>query len=62
VAEDLNVAGMMKNRRLARHVADASFGEFRRQLAYKAQWAGPATRDCEGERSCPLTRNGGLTR
>jgi len=40
VAEDLNVAGMVRNRRLARHVADASFGEFRRQLEYKAAWHG----------------------
>ena len=40
VIEDLHVAGMMKNRRLARHVADASFGEFRRQLEYKTAWAG----------------------
>ena len=32
VVEDLNVAGMLKNRRLARHLADASFGEIRRQL------------------------------
>jgi transposase len=31
---------MMKNRRLARHVADASFGEFRRQAEYKAAWSG----------------------
>ncbi|HEY1669864.1 MAG TPA: RNA-guided endonuclease TnpB family protein [Trebonia sp.] len=36
VIEDLHVAGMVRNRRLARHVADASFGEFRRQLEYKA--------------------------
>lgn len=40
VVEDLNVAGMLKNRRLARHVADAGFGEIRRQLAYKTQWNG----------------------
>jgi putative transposase len=40
VVEDLNVSGMVKNRRLARHVADASFGEFRRQLEYKAAWRG----------------------
>jgi putative transposase len=38
--EDLHVAGMVKNRRLARHVADASFGEFRRQAEYKAAWRG----------------------
>ena len=40
VIEDLNVAGMVKNRQLARHVADASFGEFRRQLEYKTTWRG----------------------
>ncbi|HEY8717326.1 IS607 family element RNA-guided endonuclease TnpB [Pengzhenrongella sp.] len=40
VIEDLNVAGMTKNRRLARHVADASFSEIRRQLAYKIEWHG----------------------
>jgi putative transposase len=40
VIEDLHVAGMVRNRRLARHVADASFGEFRRQLEYKAAWHG----------------------
>ena len=36
--EDLHVAGMMGNRRLSRHVADASFGEVARQLTYKAAW------------------------
>ncbi|MCX4419390.1 RNA-guided endonuclease InsQ/TnpB family protein [Streptomyces mirabilis] len=35
VIEDLNVAGMLRNRRLARRIADAGFGEIRRQLAYK---------------------------
>ncbi|MGW5639386.1 IS607 family element RNA-guided endonuclease TnpB [Streptomyces sp. NPDC003832] len=35
VVEDLNVAGMLKNRRLARRIADAGFGEIRRQLAHK---------------------------
>jgi putative transposase len=40
VVEDLFVAGMVKNRRLARHVADASFGEIRRQLTYKIAWHG----------------------
>ena len=36
VVEDLNVRGMVKNRRLARSVSDAAFGEIRRQLGYKA--------------------------
>src|SRR5258708_39262263 len=35
VVEDLNVSGMLRNRSLARHIADASFGEIRRQLTYK---------------------------
>ncbi|MBT9140945.1 MAG: hypothetical protein DDT30_01531 [Dehalococcoidia bacterium] len=33
--EDLNVAGMLRSRRLARAVSDIGFGELRRQLAYK---------------------------
>jgi putative transposase len=40
VVEDLNVAGMLRNRRLARKIADAGFGEIRRQLGYKADWNG----------------------
>lgn len=37
VVEDLNVAGMLRNRRLARRIADAGFGEIRRQLDYKTR-------------------------
>ncbi|WP_223165665.1 RNA-guided endonuclease InsQ/TnpB family protein, partial [Lentzea indica] len=40
VVEDLNVAGMLRNRRLARSIADAGFAEIRRQLAYKTRWRG----------------------
>jgi putative transposase len=40
VVEDLHVAGMVRNRRIARHVQDASFGEIRRQLEYKTAWHG----------------------
>lgn len=38
--EDLNVAGMAKNRHLAKSVADAAMAEVRRQLAYKSPLAG----------------------
>jgi putative transposase len=58
VVEDLNVAGMLGNRRLARHIADASFAEIRRQLDYKTRWNGgrlvvadrwfPSSKTCSG--------------
>ncbi len=35
VVEDLNVTGMLTNRRLARQIADAGFAEIRRQFGYK---------------------------
>jgi putative transposase len=37
VIEDLNVAGMVRNRYLARAISGCGWGEFRRQLAYKCQ-------------------------
>lgn len=37
VAEDLNIAGMVRNRRLARAISDAGWGEIRRQLDYKTK-------------------------
>jgi putative transposase len=58
VVEDLNAAGMLANRRLARVVSDASFGEIRRLLAYKTTWYGttlvvadrwfPSSKTCSG--------------
>lgn len=40
VIEDLHVAGMLRNRRLARHIAGANWAEVRRQLTYKTERAG----------------------
>lgn len=58
VVEDLNVSGMLRNRRLARHIADAGFAELRRQLGYKVAWQGgrlimadrwyPSSKTCSG--------------
>jgi putative transposase len=58
VVEDLHVVGMVKNRRLARVISDAGFGEIRRQLAYKTRWHGgtlivadrwyPSSKTCSG--------------
>jgi putative transposase len=58
VVEHLNVAGMLRNRRVARRVADAGFGQLRRQLGYKTTWMGgvlvqadtyfPSSKTCSG--------------
>jgi putative transposase len=58
VAEDLNVTGMLANRRLARAVADQGFGQARRMLGYKTAWNGgtlilagrfyPSSKTCSG--------------
>jgi putative transposase len=40
VVEQLNLAGMARNRHLARALADAGLAELRRQLTYKTTWYG----------------------
>jgi putative transposase len=40
VLEDLNVRGMLQNRRLSKAISDVGFGELRRQIEYKANWNG----------------------
>ena len=40
VVETLNVAGMLRNRRLARAIADAGMSGFLDKLAYKCLWYG----------------------
>jgi putative transposase len=40
VVEQLNLAGMVRNRRLARALSDSGLAELRRQLTYKTSWYG----------------------
>jgi putative transposase len=42
VLEDLNTAGMLRNRCLARAISDAGWAELARQVTYKQAWRGGA--------------------
>ncbi|WP_411572418.1 zinc ribbon domain-containing protein [Vibrio sp. TH_r3] len=56
--ESLAVKNMLRSPKLAMYIADASWGEFVRQLKYKAEWAGrtiveidrffPSSKRCNG--------------
>ncbi len=58
VVESLHIPGMVKNRKLAKAIHDAAFGEFKRQLHYKTTWYGstliaadkwfPSSKTCSG--------------
>jgi len=58
VMESLNTLSMLKNKRLAKQIADASWGEFARQVEYKSLWYGrtfmqvdtyyPSSQTCSG--------------
>jgi putative transposase len=52
--EDLNVRGMLRNHKVARGIVDASWGEFRRMLAYKAPIFGTDLR--VADRWCPSSK------
>lgn len=52
IVEDLNVTGMVKNRRMARSVSDAAFGEIRRQLGYKCETVLVADRFFASSKTC----------
>jgi putative transposase len=67
VIEDLNVSGMLRNRRLARAISDAGWAEFARLLGYKQAWRGGelvvADRWYPSSKLCPAcgTIRGNLT-
>lgn len=54
--EDLSIKGMLRSKRMSRSISDAAWGEFGRQLEYKAVWYGrrvikidrwfPSTKTC----------------
>ena len=54
MVEQLNLAGLVRNRRLARALSDAGLAQLRRQLAYKTTWYG--SRLVVADRFCPSSK------
>ncbi len=52
--ESLNMAGLLKNHRVAKHLADAGIGEFLGQLKYKTVWNGSTV--VEADQFFPSTK------
>ncbi len=52
--EDLAVANLVRNKRLARQIADASWGRFSEMVSYKADWYGSEL--CVAPRFFPSTK------
>lgn len=58
ILEDLNVKGMVKNKKLSRSIADVGWGRFKTFVSYKAEWENkkvvlidrffPSTKECNG--------------
>ena len=59
-AESLAVKNMIKNPKLAKHISDANWGEFVRQIKYKSQWAGRTVVEIDrffpSSKRCPSCR------
>ena len=57
--ESLEVKNMIKHPTLAKHIADANWGEFVRQLKYKAEWAGRTVAELDrwfpSSKRCPTS-------
>jgi putative transposase len=56
VVEDLAVANLVRNKHLARAIADAAWAEFGRQLRYKSTWLGAELVICD--RAAELSSTG----
>ncbi|MDI6884405.1 MAG: RNA-guided endonuclease TnpB family protein [Hadesarchaea archaeon] len=62
VAEDLNIAGMVKNHSLSQRILDASWGKFLHALSYKAERAGRQFVKVDPRRTSQEFKHGELDR